>query len=63
MSEKERSNLDVLLNAHVSKVMIKKHIARGVEYIKNGRKKTVKATKEVREPSKHCKCLPIHSLW
>ncbi|CAG9104065.1 unnamed protein product [Plutella xylostella] len=47
MSEKERSNLDVLLNAHVSKVLIKKHIARGVEYIKNGRKKTVKATKEV----------------
>ncbi|KAL7288993.1 hypothetical protein TKK_0016951 [Trichogramma kaykai] len=42
-----RPNLHVLTNAQVTKVLIHDRKAYGVQYIRNGKKYTVKATKEV----------------
>jgi len=44
---KERKNLDVLPGAHVTKVMFRGKRATGMQYMSDGRLKTVKARKEV----------------
>lgn len=43
----KRSNLDIVIQAQVTKVLIKDKKAYGVEYIKNGKVKTLKVNKEV----------------
>ncbi|GFN98667.1 choline dehydrogenase, mitochondrial [Plakobranchus ocellatus] len=43
----DRPNLDVAINSHVQKVVIKGKRATGVEVIRNGRKLTINARKEV----------------
>ncbi|GFN98658.1 oxygen-dependent choline dehydrogenase [Plakobranchus ocellatus] len=43
----DRPNLDVAVNSHVQKVIIKDKRATGVEVIRNGRKLTINARKEV----------------
>ncbi|KAJ8682944.1 hypothetical protein QAD02_018736 [Eretmocerus hayati] len=42
-----RSNLHILTNAQVTKVLIKDNRAYGIEYIRNGKRRTLQATKEV----------------
>jgi choline dehydrogenase-like flavoprotein len=43
----ERPNLDVAVKAHVQKVIIKKKTATGVEVIRDGRKYTISANREI----------------